>query len=203
VAEDRLFELAQLGARLQPQLIAEHPACVAVRVERIRLPAGGVEGAHQLTAESLAQRVLFDQALQLGNEARTLAERELRLDPLLDRLEPKLLQPPDLRLRERLERQILQCRPTPQRQGGPQLVRPIAPLRPSCVRDEPLEPGEIEPLRVDAQHVAPCRGREHVAPERLAQVRDVVLQRGGCALRRLRPPDLVDQALAGDELVRV
>ena len=46
-----------------------------------------VEGEHQLGAEALPKRVLADQQLELGDELGARAEREIRLDALLQRFE--------------------------------------------------------------------------------------------------------------------
>ena len=54
----------------------------------------------------------------------------------------------------------------------------------------------------DLQDVAAGPREQHLVAERLAQLRDVALQRLGGGLRRLLAPELLDQALARDELVR-
>ena len=63
----------------------------------------------------------------------------------------------------------------------------------------------IEPLRLDVQPVAAGCGRDRIAParERLAQLRQVDVDRLARGRRRRLPPQVVDQALARDELVRV
>src|SRR5690606_41168143 len=50
---------------------------------------------------SLAQRVLLHERVQLGRDERVPAEREVGLDPVLQRGEPELLQAPRLRLQQR------------------------------------------------------------------------------------------------------
>jgi hypothetical protein len=47
--KDRLLQSPQLGARLQSQLIREHPPRVAEDLQRIRLAAAAVQRQHQLS----------------------------------------------------------------------------------------------------------------------------------------------------------
>ena len=54
----------------------------------------------------------------------------------------------------------------------------------------------------DLQDVAAGPGEQDLVAKRFAQLRDVALQRLGGGLRRLFAPELLDQALAPDELVR-
>ena len=68
LAEDRLLELLEAGARLDPELVEQGGARRPVRVERLGLAARAVEREHQLGAERLAQRVLGDERLQLPDE---------------------------------------------------------------------------------------------------------------------------------------
>ena len=112
--------------------------------------------------------MLLDQRLELADELRAAPARQVRVDSLLQSLQPLLLEPPNRRLRKRLECQILQRRPAPQSERSPQPLGAVARLRhPPRVRDEPLEPRQVEPLRVDAQDVAARLGHEHLPPERL------------------------------------
>ena len=75
---------AQKRARLEAQLLDEQLAALAIDLERLRLPARAVEREHQLGAQPLAQRMSVDERLELGDELRVCADRELRLGPLLD-----------------------------------------------------------------------------------------------------------------------
>jgi hypothetical protein len=58
VAEDRLLKPLQPLARLDAEVVDERSPRLAVRLERIRLPVGAVEGEHLLPAEPFTQRVL-------------------------------------------------------------------------------------------------------------------------------------------------
>src|SRR5256885_3145534 len=51
VGKDGSFELLQGGAGLEPELAGERPAALSVDLECFRLPAGAVEGEHQLSPQ--------------------------------------------------------------------------------------------------------------------------------------------------------
>ena len=69
---------------------------------------------------------------------------ELALEPPLERGQPQLLEPRDLALRERLEREVRQRRPPPQRQR----------LVVTLLLEQPLESMQVELAVVDPEHVA-------------------------------------------------
>src|SRR5439155_70847 len=74
--EDAALELAQLVAGLDAELVDERSAGVPVALERVGLAARAVQREHQLRAESLVQRVLGDETLQLADELGVAAEVE-------------------------------------------------------------------------------------------------------------------------------
>ena len=90
----------QRPAGLDPELLDQRPARVAVDVERLGLATRAVEREHELAAQALAQRVLGDQRLELADELGVAAERELGVDALLERRHAQLLEARDLRLGE-------------------------------------------------------------------------------------------------------
>ena len=93
--KDRLLQALQRLTRVDPQLVDERASRPLVRVKRFRLSARAVEGEHELAVESLPKPVLRRQRFQLWNELVVAAEREIGVDPLLERREPELLQPAD------------------------------------------------------------------------------------------------------------
>ena len=114
--EDRALELAERLARLDPELVDERLARTLIDRERVGLPARAVERQHQLRARALPQRLLEHEALELGDELAVPREREVSVDPVLERGQAQLLEPRDLRVREGLRRQIRERRPSPQRE---------------------------------------------------------------------------------------
>ena len=111
--EDRLLEGLELAARLEPELVGERTARVLVARERIRLTARAVEGEHELGAQPLARGVLADERLELGDQGRVAAERQIGLDALLERQQPELVEPGDLGLRELLVGEVRERRAAP------------------------------------------------------------------------------------------
>jgi hypothetical protein len=81
-----------------------------------------VEREHQRGTQPLAQRMARDLRLELADQVGAAAEREIGLDPVLERRQPLLLEPCDLRLGERLVGQLREGRPAPQRKGLPEAL---------------------------------------------------------------------------------
>ena len=130
-------------------------------------------------------------------------EREVGVDPLLERGQTAFLKALDVAAGELVVGEVGERGPAPQRERLAQLPRRLARRGGARLLHELLEAVRVELARGDAQHVATGARQQHILAERLAQLRDVALQRLGGGLRPLLAPELVDQALAPDELVRV
>jgi hypothetical protein len=214
VREDRALELAQPLAGLDAELGDERATGLLVGLERVGLAIAAVEREHQLRAQALAVRVLADQALERADDIGVLAEREARVDELLERGHVKLLEPADLALRETLVREVGERRAAPQRQrllercgggagaAGCELARAVA--------EQPLEAVAVEQLGRERELVAvlarqqrqgvAVRGRTR---ECLAQARDLDVHHLGGGRRRRLAEQLVDQPLHREHLVGV
>lgn len=94
--EDGLLELLETGARFDPQLSHQRAVGVAEDLQRLGLAIAAVQREHQLGSQPLTKGPIRDQALQLGDRLRVSAQLEVGVDELLDRLQPQLLQRPDL-----------------------------------------------------------------------------------------------------------
>ena len=90
------MKLLQAGARIDPELVDEHTPPRLVGLQRFRLAARAVEREHQLAAQPLAEGISRQERFQLGDEIGQRAEREIGLDPVLDRGDAKLLEASDL-----------------------------------------------------------------------------------------------------------
>ncbi len=112
--KDRVLQCTQLLAGLEPELVRQDAPCFLKRGERVGLAARAVERPHQLPAESLSERMLLDELLELTNEIAVTAELEICIDALLQRRQAPLLEPADLVPRKRLESEILQCGSSPE-----------------------------------------------------------------------------------------
>ena len=64
-------------------------------LERLGLPAGAVERDHQLAAQTLVERMLRHELLELGHELGPSSELEFGLEALLRNREAQLAQPLD------------------------------------------------------------------------------------------------------------
>ena len=116
--ENRALEVLQLPAWLQSELLVESAPALLVGGERLRLAAGSVEALHQLGTQALAERILADEGLELGEKLRVAAEGQLGIGPLLaPRGLAKLLETSDLRLREALVGDVVERRSSPETEG--------------------------------------------------------------------------------------
>jgi len=203
VAQDRALEPLQLLARREPELLVEQTAPFAVNLKRLGLPPRAVEREHQLSAESLADGVVAHERLELSDHAGVRPERKVRVDALLERREPQLLEPAPLRLHERLVRQIRERVAAPEVERLLQQLGPLGGGAAGGLRDECLEPREVELVGSDPEHVAGRMRDEDVRPERLSQRRDEVLQRPEGLGGRLLPPERLDDAVGREHFVRV
>jgi predicted phosphodiesterase len=202
VAQHPALELAQLGTRLEAELLVEQRSRLAVDLEGLSLAAGGVEAAHQLPAQPLAEGVLRHEGAQLGHDLALAPAGEIRLDAVFQHLQSRLLEPLGLAA-QRICGEPAERRPAPQRERVAQERRRAFPLgraqRGATLVRELLELGQVELVAVQPQRVAARSALDRAGREQAPQARDVHLHR----LRRRvgRPlPELVDQTLERNRL---
>ena len=186
LVEDRPFEASQRRPGLDSELLDERLPRRPIGRQRVGLPARAIEREHQLAAKSLAQRVLGDKCFELGNELgvrdRAARSASIRSSSASSRSSSSRR---DLGLRPRLEREIDERRPSPQRES---LVQPVARnrrLRPSRLVEEPLEPVRVQAVALEAKLVAGRTRHDRAIAEHLAKLRDIRLQ--GLERRCRRP----------------
>ncbi len=213
VLEDPAVKRAQLVARFDPELLDERPPHLTVGGERVRLPARAVEREHELGAEVLAEGMLRDQLLELGDQLAGSPEREVGLETILQRSEAKLLQAPDLGRDGVLVEDVLERFASPKAKGLPeQLGRPggIVTERRSRRAREALEATRIELVGLDPKHVARRPLRQDRAwgsfrPAGLedpAELRDVEPELAA-GVRRVVGPEHVDDPVHRDHFLRL
>ena len=133
-------------------------------------------------------------------------EREVGVDPELERRQPDLLEPGD-RAPGRSSRSRSPRAPGRATEHSASRSRSDASAaRPRASRLRPSSTSRSKRCRsscvgLDPDEVAGRSGRQHVLRQRLAQPRDVDPQRGGSVLGRVVAPELVDQPVGGDDLV--
>jgi hypothetical protein len=137
--------------------------------------------------QALAQRVLVDQRIELGDDFAVTAGGKVFLDRQLGGARAELLQAPDLGRCERLVSDIGERLTAPQRQ---RLARPRA-------LDQTLNAKHVDLAVEQSQLVASVAGDDlrAVAVEQLAQLRDVELDQLGGTGRRSLAPQTLDQAV--------
>ena len=114
----------------------------------------------------------------------------------------KLLEPRDLRLRERLVEEVGERRPAPERERlaqralGSAASPPSSAARPSCAR-RAKRWTSTRSGRARAR--SPARGSRSTGPERLAELRDVDLHRMRGRLGRIAGPERLDEPVDRDD----
>ena len=197
LCEDRLLEPPELGPRLEPELVREHPPRLLEDLERIRLAPAAVERQHQLPPQPLAERVVGERRTKGRHELAMLAERERDLELLLERIDVERLEAARLRVEPRRPGQPLQRRPAPQRRcrrhgvgrGGDVAV---AQRRPR-LRQQLLEVDRVDARPRDRVSVG--RADDRVLPQRSAEAGDVMVQRVPRSRRQLLSPNAVDEGI--------
>ena len=200
------LEALQVLARLDPDLV-ERRAQVPVHVERLALPPRAVEREHELRPQALAVRMRGDQRLQLAGHLGVTSELEVGVDSVLDRGEAQVVEPAAFDLGEGLSSELRQSRPAPERDRLADRVRGAVRSargeRGATVPDEALEADQVDGLRLHLEQVAGCTRHEGPVGQELPQAREIDLHARHRGLGRLVSPQLVDQPLARDHMVRV
>ncbi len=226
LAQDALLEVLQLGARVEAELLAEHVAGAAQRLERVGLTSRADQRQGQQRPQPLAQRVPRGQLLEVGGRGGVPAGGQGEAGAVLLGEQAELGQPVACGQRGGMVQQVGvrrappagQCRverPSPLPRGSRRAARPQQRdgRKPGVHvlddRDEPLgvqrPVGQVQgvPARRAEEHLR-RRARRPVGLEGAAQAGDVRLQRGRRRGRRPIAPDQVDQlvdahARAGSE----
>ena len=200
LAEDRLLELFQLLARLEPELLCEEPAGATVGGECVHLALGPVESEHQVTPEPLTVGMLVHERFELLDQLGGQSERELGFDPLLQRDETQILEPLRLELQGAVVRETCEGLPAPELERRAQLLR-SAPDRTVgegrlSLSDQTLEPARVDSLGRDVQGIAGRAAADRIlVSERPPQPGDVRAQRRRGVARQLALPELVGQTI--------
>jgi hypothetical protein len=137
------MQSAQRLARLDAELLDEVASPIRVDRKGLRVPTAAVEREHQLCSQPFSQRMFRDQRLELRHEAPTFAESQIRLDPLLERDEPQLVEPGNRRLGPGLVFDVSQCGPAPERERGAESLCGLPRLLNPRLVEQPLEFGSV------------------------------------------------------------
>ena len=83
----------QFGRGIRAEPVGQALAGLLVDLQGGAAPPGRVQGAHQPGGERLAQRVRYDQFLELGHQRLGDPGQQVGVDAVLRRGEPLLLEP--------------------------------------------------------------------------------------------------------------
>ncbi len=207
-AQHREVDLLQLGRGIDAELVGQPAADVLVGGQRLGLATGPVQGAEQLAARPLPQRVLGDEELQARHRGGVPPERELRLVAVLDGGEPALVQRGPGRDRPGQPVGVGERRASPQRQRLPEQVggagRVALGERVVAGGGEPLEPGGVGRLRPQREPVAGRTGLDRAGiGQRAAEPGHQGLQRVGLVGRWGVAPQRGDQRTGADRAAGV
>ena len=146
--QDRPLEVLQGRPGLDSELVHQRRSRVPVALKRVGLTPGAVEREHQLPLQALAQRMLVNKRLELADQRLAIAQRKVRVDPILKRRQALLLEPRDLALRERLIGEIGQRRPRHSARASRKPLPPSSRIA-SLQHAATLSDQRLEALQVD------------------------------------------------------
>ena len=78
------MELLKRGPRLDAEFIVQMASCVPENGQRVCLAADSVQRQHEQAVQPLAQRVLGHEIPQLRDQVGVNADRQVKLDALLE-----------------------------------------------------------------------------------------------------------------------
>src|SRR5262249_6242512 len=156
----------------------------------------------QLRTEVLAEWIRLDEMLELRNERRMFAERQIRVEPSFECGESRLGEPGDVGPEELDIAEIRQCIATPEiectSEEHPSL-RDIA--RGNCAATTPHEliEGEgVDGRRLDGDDVAVTASLQGVGADELAKRRDVPLECVRRSIGRSFAPERIEEPINRD-----
>jgi hypothetical protein len=201
------------GAQLRPgfhaDLSDEVTAGPLEGEQGVTLPPAAVQREHQLRPQSLPQRMLAYQALQLGGHLGVSAQRQAGLDPGLQRGQPRLFQPSGLRGTEQCVLEVRVRGAPPHSQRGAQRNRgDVGRAGGRGLAGPCHQIGELQCINVvagGAKHVPGPLPRHGAVPavrcQHLAHPDDIYLHRFGGAERGVVPPQCLDDVPDRDHAI--
>jgi hypothetical protein len=90
--EDHLFEVAQRRARFDAELIDQRAPDPPVDLQGVGLPAGPVQGEHQMPVQAFPKGMLLDEGGDLTDQVAMATELEFQLNAILNGVEPLRVQ---------------------------------------------------------------------------------------------------------------
>ncbi len=204
--EHAQVDLLELGGGVNPQLAGEQFARLRVLRERLGLPPGRVEGAHQQPARAFGHRIGGDHGAQFADQGVALAQGKARFDQVQGGAGVQFFEAGGRAGREPRAGNVRQRGPAPGAEGRPQDLpgrrRITGGQRLAAVPCLGLEGHGVDQVRRERQPVARRMRFDHLVAEatlaqRGAQPGNQGLQRVARVGRRVVLPEPVDQRAAG------
>ena len=207
--QDLFLEAANLLSRGDAQLGRQHPSQPRGSSQRLGLPPAPVEAKHEGTPATLPKGVRGHELARPFRHEVGRTKIEVSLEQELGGVEPQLVQPSRLLPSEPHPFQTRQRLPGPQGQcllqqsGRRPRTRGTDEERSPSLRDQPIEPGDVDPFRIQRQQPTRRSGqdrgricvRHRRCGEHAPQTRHIRLEAQSRARRRLFTPELVHQAI--------
>ena len=208
-----LVDPGQVAARVDAQLLGQHPAAVLEHPQRLGVPPAAVQRDHQQPAHPLPQRMIRHHGGEVGHDLLVPAQRQQHVGALLGGRGAQLAEPDPLGLRERprhsgerdappeRERRVERGRRAGRVARLAQLAGPAQVL---------LEGHRVRLARHQVEHVAgsgrdqdPARAAQRpVGLDDPAQACHVGIDAALGADRGILPPDGINELAAGYHPVR-
>ena len=147
--------------------------------------------------------MLLCERCELAHELRMASYRQVGFDAFFQRAEAQLIEARDRRLREGVVGEVGKRGAAPQAECFPQRGRGSGGLGVHGFFAQPFEAVEVELSGLQPQFVAGGSCHDRVGSEAPPQLRDIDVQTLGRGRRRSAAPDVIDQSIGGDDLVRV
>ena len=195
----------QLRRGVDAQCVGQGFPGAFVGEQRLGLATSGNEGTHEGGNQPISHRMRGHQVGQLPDQLRTVAEADLRLEPILHRTQSQPLESSHRRVEccAVVQRDILQGRTAPQTQGLAELSCSPGLILLASLTHEAFEPHGVDGVGFHRQAVAAVLSLDHALRQRLPQPGDQALQGVRRVGGRVLTPDPVDQRGPGNEASRL
>jgi hypothetical protein len=211
LVQDRPLEALEIWSRVDSQFIGKSPVGLLVNLEGLCLPSSAVQREHQMTAESLTERMFGNEGLQIADHLGALSQGEIGFDSALERVEAKLAEPFYVALGERLVGKVGKRLTPPQleglaeNRGSRPMGAPIQGL--TALLQQSLEALSVELFGRHTEHITRLAALDRRWAIRLLQdlpePGDIRLDHVQGSAGRVFPPEILDEAIRGNDLVRM